>query len=110
VTLFYVMRSGNPERRVHQRFPTTLEIQVHEISAVSSPHESTRTIQGRLQNLSRGGLCILTDQRLNDMGIAVCEIVLPELPVPIPVLTNVRWSEERSNGGYGVLYGLQILY
>ena len=35
---------------------------------------------------------------------------LPELPVPIPVLTNVRWSEERSNGGYGVLYGLQLLY
>lgn len=88
----------------------TLDIQLHEISAVSSPHESTRSFQGRLQNLSRGGLCILTDQRLKNMGIAVCEIVVPELPVPIPVLTNVRWSEERSNGGYGVLYGLQVLY
>jgi hypothetical protein len=104
------MQSTGPERRVSPRFPLILDIKMRELTQLLlSQHQQQRTVLGRLQNLSRGGLCISTEEGLDGAGMIVCEIVVPELPVPIPVITNVRWSEPRVNGAHGQLYGLQFL-
>jgi len=42
--------------------------------------------------------------------VVVCEILVPELPVPIPVLTNERWSERREGAEENYLYGFQFVY
>jgi len=78
------------------------------MTLASSPREAAETVHGRLQNLSRGGLCILADKALSATAAVLCEIIVPELPVPVPVLANVRWSERCQNNG-GQLYGLQFL-
>jgi hypothetical protein len=75
-----------------------------------SQYQPPRTVLGRVRNLSRGGLCISADECLDEASIILCEIVVPELPVAIPVPTNLRWSEQLVNGGYGQLYGLQFLF
>ena len=103
------MQSTGPERRVYPRFPLILDIRMRELVQLFSQYQPQRTVLGRLQNLSRGGLCISTEECLDGASMIVCEIVVPELPVPIPVITNVRWSEQRVNGAHGQFYGLQFL-
>jgi hypothetical protein len=83
---------------------------MRKLALAFSPEEPLRTVRGRLQNLSRGGLCILTSESLNGATVVVCEIMVPELPVPIPVLANVRWSEPRNGGNESHLYGFQFVY
>ena len=104
------MRSQYPERRAHPRFPFVLDIDMRKLPLVFSPQEPLGTVRGRLQNISRGGLCILTEEGLNGAAVMVCEITVPELPVPIPALTTIRWSEPRGGTGEGHLYGLQFCY
>jgi hypothetical protein len=87
-----------------------LDVDVRKLPLVFSPLEPLWTVRGRLQNLSRGGLCIFTNESLNGTTVMVCELLVPELPVPIPVLTNVRWSEPRGGTDEGHLYGLQFVY
>jgi hypothetical protein len=87
-----------------------LDIDLRKLALAFSPSEPLRTVRGRLQNLSRGGLCILTGESLNGATVVVCEILVPELPVPIPVLTNVRWSERREGAEENYLYGFQFVY
>ena len=103
------MRSADQEHRAYPRFPLILDIKMRELGLLFSQQQSPRTVHGRLQNLSRGGLCAFTDESLDGASMVVCEIVLPELPVPIPVLANVRWSEQLNNGSHRQLYGLQFL-
>ena len=103
------MRSADLERRVHPRFPLILDLEVRALAPVFSQQQPSRTVRSRLQNLSRGGLCIFADESLGGASLVVCELIVPELPAPIPVLTNVRWSERCNNGDYGHLYGLQFL-
>lgn len=109
VALLYTMRNADQEHRVHPRFPLILDIKMRELGLLFSQQQSPQTVLGRLQNLSRGGLCAFTDKSLDGASMVVCDIVVPELPVPIPVLANVRWSEQINNGSYHHLYGLQFI-
>ena len=107
---FMSMQSAGPERRAYPRISLILDIEVQELPLLISQPPPPRTVLGRLQNLSRGGLSFLTNESLDGASMVMCQIVVPELPVPIPVLANVRWGEQLIDGGYGQLYGLQFLF
>jgi hypothetical protein len=104
------MRGVSQECRQYPRFPFILDIDMQKIALVSSPREPVQTVHGRLQNLSRGGLCVLADEPMNGVRAVLCEIFVPALSVPIPVLANVRWSEPCHSSNGGRIYGLQFLY
>ena len=105
------MLSAPQERRISPRFPFTLDVEVRTLLQVPFPYKwsQPQIVHGRLQNLSKDGACILTEEDL-DEDVVVCELAIPELPVPIPVLMNKRWSEPRAWNGGGHLYGFQFLY
>ena len=69
-----------------------------------------KTIPARIQNLSRGGLCILTEEPLPARGVLLCEMVLPQVPITIPALLRVCWIQERGPAAKDRLAGLQFLY
>lgn len=48
--------------------------------------------QGQLQNVSRGGLCLLTNQRLNPREFLAITVPLHRPHLVIPTLAYVQWT------------------
>ncbi|HXZ78756.1 MAG TPA: PilZ domain-containing protein [Terriglobales bacterium] len=96
------------ERRQFTRYPHVLDVQAREVSPLLNA-KMVHTVQGRIQNVSRGGLCILSSEPIGS-PLVLCEIVLPEMPVSIPALLNVRWSEKREVAQDSYLSGLQFVF
>ena len=65
---------------------------------LGSHHNGNRTesIQARVENLSDGGLCLITTKPLKISNPIRCEISLAEFPVALPILLQVRWAQEIS--------------
>jgi len=103
------MRRTDLERRQFTRYPHMLDVNARELTRLPDPGPG-RTVRGRIQNLSRGGLCILSEEPIATASLVLCEIVLPEMPVSIPALLNVRWSEKREIARDSYLCGLQFVF
>ena len=65
-------------------------------------------IQGRIDNIGAGGLCLLTNDAIKLSYLLQCEICIPNTAAAIPTLTQVRWIQRNAKGvRYKV--GLQVL-
>ena len=62
-----------------------------------------------MQNLSRGGLCLVSPQAMVRACLVRCEISVSEIPVTIPTLMQVRWTRKQSLQADTYLAGLQFL-
>ena len=47
--------------------------------------------QGSIQNISCGGINVLTKRRLKETSLVRAEILLPQTPVSVPLLMQTRW-------------------
>lgn len=97
------------EKRLSPRYPYILDLSFSELPRADAPPRAAPLLRGRVQNLSRGGLCILCSDPIAERGVLRCEIAVAELPVTIPALVRVCWTQERDVSG-GRLAGLQFLY
>jgi hypothetical protein len=104
------MRRTGPERRYSPRYPHILDLHAKEISRIDAAAAGSSAIRARIQNLSRGGLCILSSDPIPLQGVVLCEIHIPELPVSIPALMRVRWVQKRDGFEETQLAGLQFVY
>jgi c-di-GMP-binding flagellar brake protein YcgR len=84
-------------------------MQARELAQIGGA-KTTSTLRGRVQNLSRGGVCVLSDRPLQQHAVVVCEIALPDLPLLIPTVMQVRWEQKRDVEGEQHLVGLQFLF
>ncbi|MFZ0864923.1 MAG: PilZ domain-containing protein [Candidatus Sulfotelmatobacter sp.] len=97
------------DRRQYPRFPQLLELQAREVQPLGSGIEREKAVVGRVQNVSKGGLCLIGPQPLARSCLVRCEIGVPELPVSIPTLMQVRWTRKQSLQADTYLTGLQFL-
>jgi hypothetical protein len=97
------------ERRQHGRFPQVLEVHARSLPPIRNGYSSPREIHGRIQNLSRGGICIVSSLPLPTAAFVSCEIAMPDTPVSIPTLMQVRWSAKRGNKGQQYINGLRFI-
>ena len=104
------MRRTGPERRQFPRYPQILDIQAQPLPRLDARPQLTHVVRGRMQNLSRGGLCLLTDDHLPARAVILCELAFPDLPVRVPALMKVCWTEKPGANGDGQLAGLQFVY
>ncbi len=70
---------------------------------------SITPILGRAQNMSKGGLCLLSQRPISQSSLLRCEMSAAEVPVPIPTLLLVRWTKKPKVRGNNYLSGLQFL-
>jgi c-di-GMP-binding flagellar brake protein YcgR len=77
------------------------------LSSLVSSIQAERPIEGTIHDIGDGGLSILIPQAVPVSDPVRCEIRLPDLPVSIPTLAQVRWVEAQSIGSTRV--GLQFL-
>jgi hypothetical protein len=94
-----------PEFRQDARFPRLIELKVMEVSPSAEAGGQARAIRGHTVNVSRGGMCLLTNEPIPSPFVR-CDLQLPNIPVPIPTLMQVRWSQQQ---GRNHLSGLQFV-
>jgi len=105
----YVKHANEHERRQHQRFPQVLEVRAKSLPPVQTPLISPKEFDGRIQNVSRGGACILSTLPLPAASFVKCDINVPDLPISIPTLMQVRWSAKRGHKSVSYLSGLSFI-
>jgi PilZ domain len=103
------MRSYDGERRRDPRFPQILEIEVNPVPPFDITGSPGKPISGRAQNVSKGGLCFLSQRPVSQSSLLRCEMRAVDVPVPIPTLLLVRWTKRPNVRGKNYLSGLQFL-
>lgn len=95
-------------RRQRGRFPCSLELRGSKLALLGAgPEEPKRSIRGRTQNISQGGVCLLNKRSIPASSLVRCEIEVPGKGVAIPTLMRVAWTQRTLTGMYKI--GLQFL-
>lgn len=84
------------ERRKYPRHATTCLFQGKELPFYSAP-KLLISVRGRLKDLSKGGVCLISNQPLKASHLVHCDLLFENLPVAIPTLMLVRWTEKHAD-------------
>src|SRR5438132_13881984 len=100
--------SGWEEKRQELRYPFSCDIKAHELPSYGLSKARKGLIKGTVKDISSTGLALLTDHGVKPSTLMRCEIRISDLPVAIPVLSQVRWIQKNpGNRHYSI--GLQFL-
>jgi hypothetical protein len=66
-------------------------------------------IPGRVQNISQGGICLVTAIPIEKASMLRCEITIGDAPIKIATLAQVRWTRKQSVQDESYLSGLEFL-
>jgi hypothetical protein len=103
-------RASQSERRHEERFPQNLEVLIRELprlGAVEDPEISTVT--GRVQNISQGGVCLVTSTPIEKSSVIRCEIAIGDAPLRVATLMQVRWTQKQNAIPESFISGLEAL-
>ena len=101
-------RQRSASQRRHLRVACSLELQGRKLAALGDLYKVEPLVRGQIENISRGGVCLLSSGPIPESSLVRCEIEVSQTGVAIPSLMQVRWAEKVStNGEYRI--GLQFL-
>jgi hypothetical protein len=101
-----VHSNANGERRRSSRVAFSAPFAGEEALPGGSSPRKQRLFNGRIENTSEGGVCVVAKRRPKESQLIRGHVKLPGLSVIIPTLVRVRWTLRRK-GQYRV--GLQFL-
>jgi len=78
-----------------------------ELPQVGSKDRSPTVVRAKARDLSRGGMCVVSDEAIPLIGLVRCELALPGVPTPIPTMMQTRWSRTKNRDKCAT--GLQFL-
>jgi hypothetical protein len=81
------------EKRKYPRFPLAVELGLVRLPLLEST-EAPHVCLGTTENVSTGGMAVLSNQPLPLDALVRCEVCIPGTSVSIPTLGKVQWSEE----------------
>ena len=81
------------ERRTQPRYPLTCDIEAVPSTDREKESGKPQTIRGTVVNVSAGGACVIGEQSIKQFTVLLCQFHFPGVPVPVPVLMQVRWIE-----------------
>ncbi len=84
-------RQGSRERRQNLRFAQFAELRASQLSSLGSTKAHKITVRGQVKDIGAGGICMLTDQLLNEANLLQCDITFATLPAAIPALMEIQW-------------------
>ena len=95
-------------QRQPPRFPCSLELRGSKLALLGVPPDEPKDpIRGRTQNISQGGVCLLSERSIPASSLVRCEFEVPGNRVAIPTLMQVAWTQRTPSGTYKI--GLQFL-
>ena len=101
-------QGGSRERRYGRRYVLHLSFKGTQLSFVGVSRRPRGIVRGKVQNIGAGGLCLLASHGLAESQLVRGELILPDIPVGIPTLMQVRWIR-RATEGPRYITGLQFL-
>lgn len=86
--------------RTAQRFPLQDPVRLHgsTLPVIVGATGKSNVVEGNVQNISSGGLCLLVQKPLKVSELLVGEIAVPGTKATIPTLLQVRWLSKNSFG------------
>ena len=96
------------EKRAERRYQVRWKLQGRGISFMGFRQGDEEALNGRVLNINRGGLCLLTEQPIEKSAVLQCEIFPSGQHVGIPTVMEVRWMLPNPDGP-GMNVGLRFL-
>jgi hypothetical protein len=101
---------NKPDRRHEARFPESLEVSVRELPQLgSAENPEVCTMAARVQNISQGGVCLVTSCPIEKSSLIRCEIAIGDAPMHFATLMQVRWTRKQSAAPESFISGLEAL-
>jgi hypothetical protein len=97
------------DRREHPRFPQVLEAHAQALLPLPPGHSTLKEFTGRIQNVSEGGICLMTSKPLPVPCFVCCRIVMLEVPAAIPTLLQLRWTAKSGNKNPRYICGFRFV-
>jgi hypothetical protein len=104
-----VTPTSDSERRQHERFPQVIDVHARSLISGQTTGAHPKEFDGRIQNLSSGGICILSSIPLQATMFVCCGFPVPDAPVSIPALMQVKWTVKRGGKSPSYISGLQFV-
>jgi len=98
-----------PERRQHERFRQEFDVRGRCLISGNASALPCEDFDARIQNLSAGGVCIMSARPLPPALFFSCNFPVVNTPVSVPTLMQVRWTARRGKAG-GHVAGFQFLF
>ena len=87
-------RTSRADQRATLRYPYSGEVKAHELPSYGPSKVRKRPIQGKVRDISSGGLSLLSNRAVKPSSLVRCEIRFSDIPATIPVLSQVRWIQK----------------
>jgi PilZ domain len=97
------------ERRQSVRFPQVLDVHARCLLPAGAPGNVSKEFDGRIHNLSNGGVCILSSFPLQPSMFICCNFPIADAPVAVPTFMQVRWSVKQGQKSPNYISGLQFV-
>jgi hypothetical protein len=105
-----VKRVSQSDRRHEARLPQVLEVVVRELPQLGcAEHPESHSVAGFVQNMSEGGVCLVTPCPVGETAILRCEIAIGDAPLRVATLMQVRWTRKQDVKQESFISGLEVL-
>jgi hypothetical protein len=103
-------RISQSDLRHEARFPQNLEVLIRELPQLGSvENPEICTVTARVQNMSQGGVCLVTACPIEKSSVFRCEIAVGDAPLRVATLMQVRWTRKQSATPESFISGLETL-
>ena len=82
--------------RQHPRYPLPLMVNFEVGASLTVQASDQKKEAGNAQNVSEGGICLITDRALEESQIIKLRLSIPNVRATIPTLAEVRWVKRQS--------------
>jgi hypothetical protein len=82
------------ERRRFERFANSGDLEMQELSDIEIRDNLAEPVYGKVQNVSDGGVGLLTPVALKQHALFRCKVSMGSGPPHISTLMRVRWSRK----------------
>lgn len=92
------------EKRAYSRKNMSLSI-VYEVKEGERP----KSFKGNVQNISKGGICIVSNNLSAPDSIAMLNLTLKDTNIKVPTIAEIKWSKPVKDKKEKYKIGLQFL-
>ena len=82
-------------KRLHVRYPLSQTVAFEPSAPLTLKEPHPEEAAGDTQNVSEGGLCLLTEQSLEESQIIKIKLPIPNVVATTPTLAEVRWVKRQ---------------
>lgn len=97
------------ERRRHERYRHVLDVHTRCLLSTQTNTDPPKEFDGRIQNLSNNGACILSSYPLEPAAFVSCSFPVFDAPVSVPTLMQVRWTTKIGSKAPSYVIGFEFV-